>query len=114
MTDTCSMDSAPRLSKRAPLPAASVALLRLVRPWFLSGMFQRVVLMMLARAASVRVRRCFAGLVLSLACMGSYASQQVPDFKLLDANMNSPRHGKQVSPRDYLLQVSGYYFGDAG
>ncbi len=42
------------------------------------------------------------------------AGQLAPDFKLYDTNPNSARSGATVSPRDYLLQVSGYYFGDAG
>jgi hypothetical protein len=44
----------------------------------------------------------------------SWASVPVSDFHLLDANPNSERRSTQVSPRDYLLQVSGYYFGAAG
>ena len=38
----------------------------------------------------------------------------VADFRLLDVNPNSVRGNSLVSPRDYLLQVSGYYFGEAG
>ena len=38
----------------------------------------------------------------------------VADFRLLDVNPNSIRSESLVSPRDYLLQVSGYYFGEAG
>jgi hypothetical protein len=41
------------------------------------------------------------------------AAQPVPEFKLLDVNAGSVRYGAQVSPRDYVLQVSGYYFGMA-
>jgi hypothetical protein len=51
---------------------------------------------------------CFASVVMS------QAAEQVPDFKLTDTNLRSNRQGGQVSPRDYLLQVSGYYFGSAG
>ncbi|MBL9134630.1 MAG: hypothetical protein JNK85_02115 [Verrucomicrobiales bacterium] len=40
--------------------------------------------------------------------------QPMPDFKLTDANSNSPRYQQTVSPRDYRLQISAYYFGDAG
>jgi hypothetical protein len=53
----------------------------------------------------------------ALGAIGAWAAQaadQVPDFRLTDANPQSNRHGAQVSPRDYLLQVSGYYFGSAG
>lgn len=39
------------------------------------------------------------------------ATIAAPDFSLVDVNPNSSRHGEQVSPRDYLQQVSAYYFG---
>jgi hypothetical protein len=42
------------------------------------------------------------------------ADEMVPDFKLTDTNPASNRHAGPVSPRDYLLQVSAYYFGHAG
>lgn len=35
----------------------------------------------------------------------------VPDFSLLDVNVNSARHGDLVSPVDYRGTVSGWYFG---
>ena len=35
------------------------------------------------------------------------------DFMLLDVNKNSPTFNMQVSPRDYLGKVSGWYFGRA-
>ena len=41
------------------------------------------------------------------------SAQTVPDFRLPDVNPKSPRYDTTVSPRDYLLQVSGYYFGAA-
>lgn len=37
----------------------------------------------------------------------------VPDFSLPDVNATSPRYGEWVSPRDYLGQVSAWYFGQA-
>ncbi len=37
----------------------------------------------------------------------------VPDFHLEDINLNSSRYGEMVSPRDYLEQVSGWYFSHA-
>ena len=37
----------------------------------------------------------------------------MPDFTLLDVNPGSPRFGQAVSPRDYLGQVSAWYFGHA-
>lgn len=41
------------------------------------------------------------------------AEGPAPDFTLPDVNPNSPRFGQEVSPRDYLEQVSGWYFGHA-
>ena len=38
---------------------------------------------------------------------------QAPDFRLADVSVSSPRRGSVVSPRDYILQVSGFYFGAA-
>ncbi|HNH46991.1 MAG TPA: hypothetical protein PKY30_08135 [Myxococcota bacterium] len=35
---------------------------------------------------------------------------QAADFLLADVNSASPRYGELVSPRDYLQQVSGWYF----
>lgn len=40
-------------------------------------------------------------------------AQMEPEFSLSDVNPNSARYGKRVSPRDYLLQVSAFYFGAA-
>lgn len=45
--------------------------------------------------------------------IGSAGGQPVPDFSLRDVNTASPRANAMVSPRDYVLQVSGYYFGAA-
>lgn len=33
-----------------------------------------------------------------------------PDFALADVNTVSARYGEVISPRDYLQQVSGWYF----
>jgi len=38
----------------------------------------------------------------------------LPDWRLPDVNPHSIRSNSLVSPRDYLYQVSGYYFGAAG
>lgn len=38
----------------------------------------------------------------------------VPDFALTDVNSTSSTYNQEVSPRDYLEQVSGWYFGHAG
>jgi hypothetical protein len=42
------------------------------------------------------------------------AADVVPTFRLQDTNLRSVRQGARVTPRDYLYQVSGYYFGAAG
>jgi hypothetical protein len=54
------------------------------------------------------------GTVLPLAFAVTVSAQQAPDFRLRDVNPNSSRANALVSPRDYVLQVSGYYFGAAG
>ena len=42
------------------------------------------------------------------------ASEEAPEeFTLLDVNTSSPTYGTAVNPRDYLGQVSAYYFGHA-
>lgn len=56
--------------------------------------------------------RCGLGLGLAWGALAQPAP--VRDFHLQDVNPNSPRYQDPVSPRDYLLQVSGYYFGSAG
>ncbi|MBI5866309.1 MAG: hypothetical protein HZB38_17700 [Planctomycetes bacterium] len=38
-------------------------------------------------------------------------SDAMPDFTLTDANPNSARFNESVSPRDYLGDVSAWYFG---
>lgn len=43
----------------------------------------------------------------------AWGAEPVPDFALRDENPNSVRYRQQVSPRDYGLQVSAYYFGAA-
>ncbi len=40
-------------------------------------------------------------------------STVVADFSLLDQNGSSPRSNTNVSPRDYLQKVSGWYFTHA-
>ena len=37
----------------------------------------------------------------------------MPDFALTDVNSSSNTYQQEVSPRDYLDQVSGWYFGQA-
>ena len=57
--------------------------------------------------------RCFAPMLLLLTAPSAFP-QTVPDFLLRDVNRSSVRQGAEVSPRDYRLQVSAYYFGSAG
>lgn len=54
-------------------------------------------------------------LVVVAACggSGSSAPAPAPDFLLQDVNPNSPTSGQNVSPRGYIGNVSGYYFGAA-
>ncbi|MBI4700569.1 MAG: hypothetical protein HY744_05300 [Deltaproteobacteria bacterium] len=41
------------------------------------------------------------------------AAVPVADFELLDVNAHSKTFGQKVSPRDFLEQVSGWFFGTA-
>ncbi len=51
--------------------------------------------------------------VLSAGSSVAAGDEMVPDFALEDVNSTSPTHRLFVSPRDYLEQVSGWYFGHA-
>lgn len=44
---------------------------------------------------------------------GDGAVAVVPDFSLVDENPASSLYQKKVSPRDYLGQISAWYFGHA-
>jgi hypothetical protein len=58
----------------------------------------------------------FTALAAFAAVAAALGAEPVPDFQLRDLNTASPRYsaiGTAVSPRDYILQVSGYYFGHA-
>ena len=59
------------------------------------------------------MERVFSGLVLAMTSLFCQA-QPVPDFQLRDENFNSPRGGQIVSPRDYKMQITAVYFGEAG
>ena len=65
-------------------------------------------------ALDMRFLASLSSLTVTAGMMTLWAGEAVPDFKLVDTNLNSVRQNTLVSPRDYLLQVSGYYFGDAG
>ena len=59
----------------------------------------------------------FPRLALGASCAFFAASplvaEPLPDFSLTDENLSSDRYGDTVSPRDYLHQVTAYYFGAA-
>jgi hypothetical protein len=44
---------------------------------------------------------------------GGTFPEVAPDFHLVDVNPASPTAGQNVSPRDELGKVSGWYFGEA-
>jgi len=44
---------------------------------------------------------------------GEQASVPMPDFSLIDVNPNSATYNQPVSPRDFLQQVSAFYFTHA-
>lgn len=77
----------------------------------------------LRRAASARkslwIRPVVAAFAIALGTgtptlKAQSSADPVPEFLLRDVNPNSPRNTKIVSPRDYRLQISAYYFGAAG
>jgi hypothetical protein len=54
-------------------------------------------------------------LALGMACTGpksdsGFEAGLVADFNLPDQNPTSARSGQSISPRDYLGDVSGWYF----
>jgi hypothetical protein len=59
------------------------------------------------------MRRMIETLGVMIGIVAGWAVEPAPDFHLADANMHSLRFNTQVSPRDYILQVSGYYFATA-
>jgi hypothetical protein len=42
---------------------------------------------------------------------GEQAATEVADFSLLDVNPHSATYNRPVSPRDFLGEVSAWYFG---
>lgn len=57
-------------------------------------------------------KACAVMIVLLTTSSVGYALM-VPDFALEDVNSTSFTYEQQVSPRDYLHQASGWYFGHA-
>jgi len=80
---------------------------------FMFPIFENRSLRSSARAAVV------AALFLALGCGDKDPVQPpppqgvMPDFSLQDANPNSATYGQQVSPRQFLGDVSAWYFGHA-
>jgi len=75
-----------------------------------------------ASGATFTMNRRFYLPVFLLAVVGSpmgcnvpplNSEDALPDFSLPDVNANSSRYQETVSPRDYLGQISAWYFGDA-
>lgn len=77
------------------------------------------------RTASHGVVRALLALVAGLLCAphlgcqgdddtsataGETTGPPVADLALMDINPSSPTYGAMVSPRDYLEQVSGWFF----
>jgi len=52
-------------------------------------------------------------LVLVVGSAEALGGQVMSDFSLTDVNDTSATYGQSVSPRDYLQQTSGWYFGHA-
>ncbi len=69
---------------------------------------------MLGAVTLVRMNKLTGSVAVSVGLATGWASEPVPGWTLTDANLTSVRYHAQVSPSDYLLQVSAYYFGDAG
>ncbi|MBX3744983.1 MAG: hypothetical protein KF833_06705 [Verrucomicrobiae bacterium] len=66
-----------------------------------------------------RILRLGRALALALAPMGvalavTGQATPMPDFRLEDINPGSPRAGTGVSPRDYVLGISVFYFASLG
>jgi len=59
------------------------------------------------------MRRCLPWLLLLVAAAPAAWGGKVSDFTLEDTNPASVRFESTVSPRDYQLQVTGFYFGTA-
>ena len=58
-----------------------------------------------------RMKRAVEFLALIFCFQGGFA--QMADFRLTDVGLASARRNAVVSPRDYIMQVSGFYFGAA-
>jgi hypothetical protein len=72
---------------------------------------------MLTPGRCARSRGFFLALLLTLIGCGrdtpgaNPAQGALPGFSAVDVNVNSARYQEAVSPRDYLGQISAWYFG---
>ena len=60
---------------------------------------------------AARMTIAIAAGVMAVGCTSQY--EVVPDFSLEDVNETSARYTQDVSPQDYVNQVSAWYFGHA-
>jgi len=65
-----------------------------IKPWSLAGSFGIYI-------------------ILSTGSPVAIDAEIIPDFSLTDVNKASSTYNQPVSPRSYLEQVSGWYFGHA-
>lgn len=68
---------------------------------------------LLAMLLATGCQRAVSDTAFNTACDGhelDNTAARAPDFCLVDLNTNSPRNGETITPRDYLEQVSGWYF----
>ena len=65
------------------------------------------------RLEALERRWLLAADVASLTDVAEGEGELVADFSLIDVNPTSTTYNQAVSPRDYLGQVSGWYFGHA-
>jgi hypothetical protein len=62
---------------------------------------------------AIEARVCPAAISTPAGDFAEAEDDQVADFQLVDVNPNSATHNQTISPRDYLGQVSAWYFGHA-
>lgn len=56
---------------------------------------------------------CQGAPVTNWVCSDSRLTGCAPDFRLEDKNPSSSTFGRKVSPRDFMGQISAFYFGAA-
>jgi hypothetical protein len=67
----------------------------------------------LSKPEEFEARYCFDGVPVVEFVDQAEGELAYPDFSLVDTNVNSPTYGQDVSPSDYLGEVSAWYFGHA-